>query len=97
MVECGYASIKGEIGYISTFRFYWFEPICFYNLQSSFAKDKMESGFFLHLADYTGDNFSYFYYLLNTGMKYQLTATLQPYYTVWYIVDLLNLLIHLYV
>ena len=55
----GYEVIKGETGDISIFRFYWFEPIWFYNPQSSFSKDKMEPCFFLDLADNTGDNFSY--------------------------------------
>ena len=50
---------KGETGDICVFRFYWFELIWFYSPQSSFPKDKMEPGFFLDLANITGDNFSY--------------------------------------
>ena len=38
--RCGYEVIKGETGGISIFRFYLFEPIWFYNPQSSFPKDK---------------------------------------------------------
>ena len=57
--RCGHELIKGKTGDISIFIFYWFEPIWFYNPQSSFSKDKMEAGFFLNLTDDTGDNLSY--------------------------------------
>ena len=49
----------GETGNISIFRFSWFEPVWFYYPSVSFTKDKMEPGFFLDLADNTGDGFSY--------------------------------------
>ncbi len=51
--------IKGETGDISISRFSWFEPIWFYNPSVSFPKDKMQAGFFLDIAENTGDGFSY--------------------------------------
>ena len=41
--------IKGETGDISVFRFFWFEPIWFYNPSSSLSRDKMEADYFLDL------------------------------------------------
>ena len=57
--RCGYEMIKGITGYIHIFRFSWFEHIWFYNPAVSFTMDKMEPGFFLDLADNTGNGFSY--------------------------------------
>ena len=55
----GFQLIKGETGDISIFRFAWFEPIWFYSPSSSFPRDKMKAGYFLDVADCTGDGFSY--------------------------------------
>ena len=57
--KCGHELIIGETGDKSIFRSYSFEPIWFYNPQSSFPNDKMEPGFFLDIADNIGDNVSY--------------------------------------
>ena len=57
--KCGYEIIKGETGYISIFRFPWFAPIWYYDPSLSFPHDKMRPGFFLDIADNTGDGFSY--------------------------------------
>ena len=57
--KSGFEMIKGETGDISIFRFSWFEPIWFYNPSVSFPKDKMQPGFFLDIAENTGDGFSY--------------------------------------
>jgi hypothetical protein len=56
---CGFEMINSETGDISIFRFAWFEPIWFYNPAVSFPKDKMQPGFFLDIAENTGDGFSY--------------------------------------
>ena len=45
--------------YISKFRFSWFQPVWLYSPTLSFPKDRMEPGFFLKLADNTGDGFAY--------------------------------------
>ena len=57
--KSGFEMIKGETGDISIFRFSWFEPIWFYNPSVSFPKDKIQPGFFLDIAENTGDGFSY--------------------------------------
>ena len=57
--KTGFQLIKGETGDISIFRFAWFEPIWFYSPSSSFPRDKMKAGYFLDVADCTGDGFSY--------------------------------------
>ena len=51
--------LLGETPDISRFRFKWFESIWYYNPSVSFPRDKMELGFFLDVAENTGDNFSY--------------------------------------
>ena len=57
--KCTSAMVLGETTDISRFRFRWFEPIWYYNQYVSFPHDKMEPGFFLDMAENTGDNFSY--------------------------------------
>ena len=51
--------IRGEIGNISIFRFYWFHTVWFYNPKVSFPRYKMDSGFFLDIVDNNRDGFSY--------------------------------------
>ena len=51
--------VKGEMSDISVFRFRSFEPIWFYDPNLLFPCDKMNKGFFLDVADNTGDGFSY--------------------------------------
>ena len=51
--------ILGHTPDISIFRFSWFQPVWYYSPTLSFPHDKMEPGFFLKLADNTGDSFAY--------------------------------------
>ena len=51
--------LLGHTPDISIFRFSWFQPVWYYSPTLSFPKDKMEPGFFLKLADNTGDSFAY--------------------------------------
>ena len=57
--RCGFELINGETADISIFWFKWFAPIWYYNPSQSFPHDKMLAGFFLDIADNTGDGFSY--------------------------------------
>jgi len=51
--------INGDTPDISIFRFPWFTPIWFYCPTLSFPQDKMLPGFFLDIAENTGDGFFY--------------------------------------
>ena len=55
----GIQALRGETPDISRFRFYWFQPIWYYDASLSFPHDRMEPGFFLDLAENTGDGFSF--------------------------------------
>ena len=52
-------ALYGESLDISVFRFPWFSPVWYYNPRRSFPIDKMESGYFLGVANNVGDSFSY--------------------------------------
>ena len=51
--------MNGSTTDISIFRFPWFSAVWFYDPLTSFPKDKMSAGFFLDIAENTGDGFSY--------------------------------------
>ena len=51
--------LSGQTPDISIFRFAWFQAVWYYNPSLSFPSDKMEPGFFLKLAENTGDGFAY--------------------------------------
>ncbi len=55
----GHEMIFGETSDISIFRFRWFQPVWYYCPTVSFPTDKMRPGFFLGIAQGTGDGFSY--------------------------------------
>ena len=57
--RCAQEKLLGHTPDISKFRFAWFQPVWFYSPTLSFPKDRMEPGFFLKLADNTGDGFAY--------------------------------------
>ena len=57
--KCASEMVLGETPDISRFRFCWSEPIWYYSPSVSFPHDKMEPGFFLDMAENTGNNFSY--------------------------------------
>jgi len=57
--RCGNEMMYGDTPDISIFRFPWFAPVWFYNPTLSFPQDRMMPGFFLDIADNTGDGFSY--------------------------------------
>ena len=52
-------NLQGNTNDISIFRFPWFSPVWYYDPTTSFPDDKMSPGFFLDLAENTGDGFSY--------------------------------------
>ena len=49
----------GQTPDISIFRFPWFSAVWYYDPQVSFPVDRMRPGFFLKLAENTGDGFAY--------------------------------------
>ena len=49
----------GSTSDISIFCFPWFSPVWYYNPTTDFPEDKMSPGFFLDIAENTGDTFSY--------------------------------------
>ena len=51
--------IVGQTPDISIFRFSWFQPVWYYNPTLSFPQDRMSPGFFLKIAENTGDGFAY--------------------------------------
>ena len=51
--------MSGSTADISIFRFPWFSPIWYYDPLTSFPTDRMSPGFFLDIAENTGDGFSY--------------------------------------
>ena len=51
--------VDGNTNDISVFRFPWFSPVWYYDPLTSFPHDQMSPGFFLDLAENTGDSFSY--------------------------------------
>ena len=57
--RCANEMINGDTPDISIFRFPWFTPIWYYCPTVSFPQDKMLPGFFLDIAENTGDGFSY--------------------------------------
>ena len=57
--KCGWEMIYRQTPDISHFCFSWFQPVWFYNPSQSFPHDKMGKGFFLGVAERTGDGFSY--------------------------------------
>ena len=57
--RCSSEKLMGQTVDISVFRFHWFQPVWYYSPTLSFPQDKMEPGFFLKLAESTGDGFAY--------------------------------------
>ena len=57
--KCAAELVKGETPDISCYRFPWFSSIWFYAPNLDFPKDCMLPGFFLGLAENTGDGFAY--------------------------------------
>jgi len=49
----------GNTNDISIFRFPWFSPVWYFDPTASFPRDRMSPGFFLDIAENTGDSFSY--------------------------------------
>lgn len=52
-------AIFGETPDLSVFRFSWFQPVWYFHKQASFPHSVMEPGFFLNVAENTGDGFAY--------------------------------------
>ena len=52
-------AVDGNTNDISIFRFPWFSPVWYYDPTTSFPSDRMSPGFFLDIAENTGDAFSY--------------------------------------
>ena len=57
--RCPQEKLLGHTPDISKFRFAWFQPVWYYSPTLSFPQDRMEPGFFLKMADNTGDSFAY--------------------------------------
>ena len=51
--------VLGQTHDISIFKLAWFQPIWYYDPDLSFPQDKMNPGFFLKLAENTGNGFAY--------------------------------------
>ena len=51
--------VFGETPDLSVFRFQWFQPVWYFHKQAQFPTSVMQPGFFLNVAENTGDGFSY--------------------------------------
>ena len=58
--------IKGQTSDTSIFRFAQFQPVWYYSSKLSLLQDRMSPGFFLKLAENTGDDFAYHVLPANT-------------------------------